>query len=325
MMEAKSSTSKVLLVGGFPSGGTDLLKTVLNAHPKIYINGEMPFLFSLPKYGYSHNSIIQTGEDFDKFKGLLKKLDEWHNLENINSDVDLEGGKAIREVLRPIFSDKEVKIWGNKTPQNSENIINLLKIFPDAYFLIITRDIRDICLSWKRKWGKNLYLCAARWAARMKKAVADAKNAEVGHVKFIKYEDLLGNPDKITKEICQFVGIDWSDLMLEHHKHVDNIVDGKIRYGEEIKPDNIRKWERVLSKQMVKRIEEISFDTMKLLGYEPEYAYVQKNLKAAGRLRGYLHDLWAMVFIGNRQSRNNSLKDRLKSVVFEIKKRLYLS
>ena len=63
---------QTLFVGGFPSGGTDLLKNILNAHPDIYINGEMPFLYKLANYGYTEDSIISSEAEYEQFIKILR-------------------------------------------------------------------------------------------------------------------------------------------------------------------------------------------------------------------------------------------------------------
>jgi hypothetical protein len=321
--------SKLLFIGGFPSGGTDLTRSILNAHPEIYINGEMPFLYYLPKYGYDHNSEFRTFQEIKQFRALVEKLDEWNNLENINFDFAKKTNNTlpikIDRLFQLWFSNKKVKIWGNKTPQNTENVQNLLKIFPKAYFLIVLRDVRDVCLSCKRKWGKSYLLTSHRWATRMKSIQKINKSFSNNRILYIKFEDLLTQSEQVTKRITDFLGIEWSSKMLEHNKYVDRIVDGKINYGEKIKSDNMNKWRQELSYRIVRDIESIAFDTMILFDYEPMYAKRAKNLNGILKMFGYLSEIFAMILIGNRFSKKNSLRNRMKYILFEVKKRIFKS
>ena len=99
------------------------------------------------------------------------------------------------------------------------------------------------------------------------------------------------------------------------------IIDGKINYGQPLLPGNKRKWERTLSPRTVRQVEEIAFDTMTLLGYEPVLADRARPMGALSRAWGHLHDLAAMVLVGNRYSTKNGLSARVSSVRFELKKR----
>jgi len=313
--------SRLVFIGGFPSGGTDLTKLILNAHPQIYINGEMPLLHKLSDYGYNANSEFKTVADVNKFKRFMKQIDEWNNLENINLDVSKILPIKIEELLKHWFTDRNVKIWGNKTPQNTENMESLLKIFPSANFIIVVRDIRDICISCKKKWGKNYYLTSYRWSTRIKNNFMLSKTFQDKQIICVKFEDLIAKTDKTTRMITDFLDIEWSPYMLEPHKHVGQLIDGKINYGKKIKPKNMEKWKAELSPRSLEKIESIAYDTMVLFGYQPAYAKEAQKLSVGLKIFGYLQESLAMILIGNRYSNNNSLNNRLKYVLFELKKR----
>ncbi len=312
-------------MGGFPSGGTDLTKTVLNAHPEIYISGELLYLSFLVGFGYNASTILEGEEQIMPFKETLRKLDPWNNFENIEDNSLDSGRRTIKELLYHYFSSQTRLVWGNKNPQNSENMRKLLKLAPDAYFLIVIRDIRDICLSQQKKWGRSSNVCSNKWNTRMINVVEDAKSALAGHVLFIKFEDLIAETELVTKNVCDFIGVEWSDRMLEHHKYVTEVVDGKINYGQPIKRSNTSKWTKALLPRKVKRIEEIAYRAMQQHGYEPAYAQREKPLGFAERAIGLIRDIYAMIFIGNRANRHNSIWRRLYYFVFEVRKRLYRS
>ena len=75
---------KLLFICGFPGGGTDLVKTILNSHPDVYINGEMPFLKNVIRYGYGENTKFSNISEIAKFQKVLHKFDTWGNIENLD-------------------------------------------------------------------------------------------------------------------------------------------------------------------------------------------------------------------------------------------------
>jgi hypothetical protein len=313
---------KLLFICGFPSGGTDLLKNILNAHPDVYINGEMPFLYKIHEYGYRHDSQFKNIGDIYRLRKILKLIDVYNNFENIDLDfqIKLENNKNIllEEVLYYIFSNKNRLVWGNKTPQNTENILYLYELFPEAYFLLIVRDIRDVCLSWEKKWGKNKYLCANKWQERMLQVLENSKR--IPRFKFIKYESLLNDTASATKKITDFLSINWSERILGYHRHIDRVIDGKINYGEEIKENNYKKWVNNLQSSEIKKIEEISFRALNYLDYEINYAKKEKKINNLEKLLFYIQDFFSIIFIGNRYSKNNTTGKRLEKILYEIKK-----
>ena len=60
---------------GFPSSGTDLIKTVLNAHPKIELSGEVPYLPKLVDNGLTHESNFEDKGEVRAFTRLLQDSD----------------------------------------------------------------------------------------------------------------------------------------------------------------------------------------------------------------------------------------------------------
>ena len=317
--------SNLLFICGFPSGGTDLTKTILNAHPDVYINGEMPFLYQLGKYGITKDSTFSSLEEVESFKKLLRKINTWGNIENLNYDFsqDLEEKKSItqEEILQTCFSGKSRRIWGNKTPQNTEHIAQLNRLFPTSRFLIVVRDVREVCLSWNNKWGRNMNWCADKWAGRMMKGWEECQKLSSSRYLFIKFEEIIQETENINRLISAFIGIPFSERMMEHEKFMEEFIDGKINYGREILSENQEKWRDQMSKEKVKRIEEISFETMNLFNYQPEFASKSVPLKQSEKLYGYFHDSVSILTTGNRASANNKISSRMTDLIFEIRKK----
>lgn len=268
----KNAPQQLLFVCGFPSGGTDLAKTILNAHPDIFLNGEMPGLQKLHDFGYDRFTKIESEDDIIKLHSFLKQFDPWNNVENLDkskevllSEIQIKKTVSLEDAVCKLFSNSEKIVWGNKTPQYTEYIEFLHNLFPAARFLIITRDVRDVCLSWKNKWGKNMVLCSAKWADRMKKGKY-ASHKLPNLCLFVSFEELLTDTATVGRRICKFLDIQFSEKMLEHHKYTGKS-PGKINYGKAVNPKNINKWKNSLSAKTIKRIEEIAFSTMQLLGY----------------------------------------------------------
>ena len=317
---------KLLFICGFPSGGTDLTKTVLNAHPDINVSGEMPFLVELLNKGYDHKSSFSSLEEIDELKEILKAGDTWNNVRNADFDFsDLltkEKEMPLIEVLRVMFDKEHQLVWGNKTPQNTENIPLLRALFPEAHFLIVTRDVRDTSLSWSRKWGKSMLWCADKWNRRMQQGKRDSQDVKEGKALWVKFEDLLSDPKTTCQSVCSFLELTFSEKMLEHHKHTKENLDGKLNYGKALKSDNQNKWRAAMSAAKAKRIEEIAYDAMSNLGYKHELATSAQCISRLERLRGKVNDMYALLFVGNRALKNNTFGYRINNVLHEVRKKL---
>lgn len=316
---------QLLFIGGFPSGGTDLLKNILNAHHDVFINGEMPFLYKLPiELNFSVANVYSKSEA-EQIIDWLTDQDIWNNLKNKNTvrkKVANTGKHAIdqKKFFYELFLEKERMVWGNKTPQNTEYAQSLFKLFPDSKLVVVTRDVRDVVLSWKKKWGKNPHLVADKWNRRMCQIYDLTK--EDDRIILIKFEDLLSETVDITKKICDFIGIEWDKKMLKYHEHTENVIDGKINYGEPLKKDNKQKWKTQASPKIIRQVEEIAFEGMKKLDYKIAYAEQRRKLGTFYKKYAMVYDALAMLFVGNRAKENNSVADRISQVAKQIKLRI---
>ncbi|MCP4361146.1 MAG: sulfotransferase [Chloroflexi bacterium] len=317
--------NKLLFVCGFPSGGTDLTKTILNVHPDICLNGEMPLLINIAKYGYTCDTQFRSLAEIETFQQRLAELNTWNNIKNIQhnfaDEIEAKKELSLTEVLQKCFSEEPCPIWGNKTPQNTENIESLATIFPEAYFLIVVRDVRDVCLSWHNKWGKDIIWCSEKWGNRMKTGWDMVHMLPESQYTFIKFEDILLQTEVCYRKICEFLDIPFSLKMLEHHQYTPESIDGKINYGQKINQGNMEKWRRFLPEKTLKRIEEIAFETMSIYNYTPEFAAEYKPITRLEKTRGMWRDSSALLMIGNRARQKNLFKQRLQNVGFEVHKR----
>ena len=317
--------SQLLFIGGFPSGGTDLTKTFVNAHPEIYINGEMQQLSQLSRYGYSAASRFDSTQELSILRHQLALGDEWNNLECLDFDFSAtlaaHHALTLEEALRHFFNERDVEVWGNKTPQNTEHMAALHALFPQAKFLIVVRDVRDICLSFQDKWGKEMLWCAHKWTQRMERGRQSAAALPEGAVHFIKFEDLLADPESTAQEICRFLQLEFSPRMLEHHKYTTDSNQGKRNYGAAILGDNREKWRHQMRPATIRRVEEIAFQTLTHFGYSISRATALRPITSAELLRGKVNDSWAMVAVGNRSHPQNTLRSRLANLRYQLRKR----
>ena len=316
----------LLFVCGFPSGGTDLTKTVLSAHPEVYLNGEMPSLAVLEAHGFGPDRVLETPAAIAELRSLLARLDVFGSLENLGADLDSRlrapGGVGRDEALRAFFTAREVRVWGNKTPQYTEAIAKMARLFPAARFVVVVRDVRDVCLSWRNKWGRDVLGCAARWAARMPAGLAFSRELPADRSLWIRFEDLLADTEPVCRRLCDFMGVPFSTDMLEHDRHLKSgRVDGKINYGRGIQAGNQSKWRQDLELPTVRRIEEIAFDAMRTFGYPAAHASGPRSLTRLESTRADLHDALAMLLVGNRAAERNGLRQRWRSVRRELRKR----
>jgi hypothetical protein len=179
-----------------------------------------------------------------------------------------------------------------------------------------------VSLSWRRKWGKDEILTAAKWAQRMRVGLDSL--AALGDTTglLLSFEQLLDDLPGVCAAVCSFLGVAFDAEMLTFHQQTTKIIDGKPNWGKPLVAGNYGKWRGVMSEAMVRRIEEIALPTMSALGYEASTAESHIPVTRLEQLRGYVRDAWATVAVHNRYMPDRGLRKRARSVAFESKKLL---
>ena len=163
--------------------------------------------------------------------------------------------------------------------------------------------------------------CATKWATRMQKGKITTRLLPPERHLFVRFEDILSDTERCCRQVCTFLGLEFSERMLEHYKYTTEVIDGKINYGQRVDKRNRRKWDTQLPANTVRRIEEIAFGTMRALGYEVELATEERPITRWEIRRGMWRDFWATLLVGNRASQHNTLGHRFQTLLFELRKR----
>jgi hypothetical protein len=103
---------------------------------------------------------------------------------------------------------KGEKFWAETTPMNITYAHRLIKLFPEAKFIVIRRDPRDVIASLLTKnWGPNTPLEGVEWIeARIRADHEALKSVPKNQVMFINLEDLVTNaPQESYSKLLDFL------------------------------------------------------------------------------------------------------------------------
>jgi hypothetical protein len=115
---------------------------------------------------------------------------------------------------------KGEKYWAETTPMNISYSNRLTQLFPDAKFIVIRRDPRDVIASLLTKdWGPNTPLEGIEWIESRLRADNDALRAvEPKQVLVIHLEDLVTNSAQETySKILDFLELEDEPAMRKFH------------------------------------------------------------------------------------------------------------
>ena len=247
---------------GTQRSGTTLLYQMLNSHPELYLVNEFWDL-------YPH----LTGEVRDP--AALERLLVAH-LGLTTSHLGGTGApdepfthvdRAFEKRLEELGKSR----WGIKHPRLTYYLDLFAAHYPEARFVVIVRDARGVNRSYlTRKMNvANVYHGARLWREQVGiQSEFMRRHPDVCHR--LRFENLLAAPESRLRDICDFLGEQYSDHMLRYYRYSPDtsVHAGNVNITRPIQPGVADKWRTELSSRQIGIIEAIAGDTMVEHGYE---------------------------------------------------------
>lgn len=205
-----------IFIVGSPRSGTGLLRDLLRSHPRITFPPESHFLpLAWKIWGETRGP-----EDTEI---LARHLQEYPLVRRWNLTPD-----QFRRPLVPTFAGavsslhesyarKEGKPrWGEKTPEYTLHIPLLSHLYPQAQFIHIVRDGRDVAMSFTAhpSGSANLREGARTWQRFVLAGVRQARQLGPGRYFELRYEKLLQEPEQTMHEVLTWLNEDYCPEVL---------------------------------------------------------------------------------------------------------------
>jgi hypothetical protein len=230
---------KPLFILGLPRSGTTLLQSLLDGHPQLLVGiGDSRFWGGFcrtsrwknretkydlagkfichamdPKGVYYQNLLSHIPHEifFNEFR---KYIDESEKLPKDYLEAFYYGlGKATGKL------DEEIHYWVDKDPASEYYLKKMVSWWPDAKFIYVMRDPRDIYASYKIRDLKNERKITSieSFSFWWKKSISQVEkySIRVGKDRFLvfRYEDLVSDQASEVKKITIFLGIQNEDTL----------------------------------------------------------------------------------------------------------------
>jgi len=239
--------SPIFLVGAERSG-TTLLRLMLDSHPSIRFFHEFVYVVDY----------IEDGKypDIEKFRNQLEldRVFQDSNLKISGSDHYIE---IVRDFLEQINDNPNNLIVGATVHRKFNYLID---IWPNARFIHIVRDPRDVANSYIAKgWAGNSWHAVDAWLHSENLWDRLVMTLDSDRFINIKYEDLIVSPEKVLHTICSFLHVDFSNEMFSYQKHTTFSHPDK---------NLITQWKEKSTDQNIKIVESRTRKFLELYGYE---------------------------------------------------------
>ena len=236
-------TPPIFIIGN-PRSGTTLLRLMLTSHRSIVIPPEGGFaVWFYDKYTEQINNtgveaalpeFVDDVLQSRKFqfwgishKGLLSYLQQKKRV----SYSDLVSG--VYEYYG-LTVGRSFNRWGDKNNYYLKHINTIKRMFPDANFVHIVRDGRDVACSYRQlylnqssseyspKLPFDIEEIATEWNANVQMARDSFSQFEWKNVVEIRYEDLVEQAAFSLRVICTFLGEEYDPEMMQYYMNNRN-------------------------------------------------------------------------------------------------------
>ena len=211
----------VPFVVGVGRSGTTLLRLMLDAHPDLAVPPETGFVPNLigaaREDGATPQSLAEVLVNHRRWGDFGLEIDEltarWQALPRLGP------GPVVRAFYELYAEQQGKPRWGDKTPGYSQHIRSIAKVIPEARFIHLIRDGRDVTLSRTTTLAlkpTTITKAAGRWKRRLKRA--RRQGAKVDHYLELRYEALVSDPEGTLRKACEFIELPWDPVMLDYHE-----------------------------------------------------------------------------------------------------------
>lgn len=278
---------------GNPRSGTTLLRLLLNAHSHIVAPPESGFLqWWHTKYSQWQQSDSQCEDKRASFiRDLLKskKIEDWNldarRLDQLIQTRQPENYGALTSLVYETYAMQEAKkpeLVLDKNNYYIHYMKELREIWPQASFLFIIRDGRDVACSYleiknlktdspyKPDLPENIKDIASEWHNNNKQILQIMEELPNQSL-LIRYEDLVQKPQENLSKILTFFGLQFQPAMLEFYKHNDepaSTLDWKKSTQTPIDTNSVGKFKHLLTKAQIEAFETIGGDMLRYGNYQ---------------------------------------------------------
>jgi hypothetical protein len=208
----------VPFIVGCGRSGTTLLRSMLDSHPGLALPGENDLLL----HELKADTPFARGEPVE-VAWLAARVRESPATEaSLGSYVaDLPGptttlGEWFAHAYGAYASDHGKARYGDKTPGLVKHMPAVIAAVPDAVFIHIIRDGRDVAQALlDQPWGpESIIDAASMWRRHVTSGRRVGLSLPRDRYLELRYEDLVADPEPRLRDICAFLALDFSPTML---------------------------------------------------------------------------------------------------------------
>lgn len=272
------SGENLIFVISQPRSGSTLLQHMLGSHSDIHTLPE-PWILLHPIYALKKKGInAEYNADYARIalEGFL----------NVTENGHAKYAKSMQDFLVTMYEsaieNTGKRYFLDKTPRYYFVIDEILKIFPSAKIVLLVRNPAAVATSilntnFSGDWQKLFKSDRKHDLITAPREILKALQTHESSVAYVRYEDLVVQPETVIKKLCNYISVPYEREMLQYRTKVKfsdtTFIDPKSIYRHtEPVIDYINEWKNQLgTKQQIRIISdficELGKETIDALGY----------------------------------------------------------
>ena len=287
---------KVFILGN-PRSGTSLFRLMLNSHSMINATPECGFLHWWYKKYADWDSSCVTSNRLDEYISDLessKRIEDWKmdyaQLKEKIVQENPDNYAKLGEIVYVFYGEqkgKKAKVIADKNNYYINHFNDLNEIWPDAKYILVIRDGRDVACSYlnietlvtnspyKPKLSTDIKTIAKEWLTNNQNVLSFSESLNNNQFMVIRYEDFVTDSELYLTKVCNFLGLNFESNMLNYYiknaKEQDeplSSLDWKKKTLEKPDKDNIGKYKMELEKQSIEEFNTTATNLLQKFNYE---------------------------------------------------------
>lgn len=287
---------KVFILGN-PRSGTSLFRLMLNSHSIINATPECGFLHWWYKKYADWDSSCVSSNRLDEYISDLKsskRIEDWKMdyalLKDKIVQENPENYAMLGELIYIFYGEqkgKYAKVIADKNNYYINHFNDLKEIWPDAKYILVVRDGRDVACSYlnietlvtnspyKPKLSTDIKTIAKEWLTNNQNILSFSESLNNSQFMVIRYEDFVTDSALYLTKVCNFLGLNFESNMLNYFiknaKEQDeplSSLDWKKKTLEKPDKDNIGKYKIELEKESIEEFNAIAKEILQKFNYE---------------------------------------------------------
>ncbi len=218
MLQIKDMSDKLIFIIGSPRSGSTLLERMVSAHSKV-VGGPEPHLITpLAHLGFYENI---DKAPYDHLRAVAAQREFVDTLPNKEEDYLT----ALRAYCYHLYGQQLVDAGEgktmvlDKTPAYALVLPFLAKVFPNAKYIVLTRHPAAIFSSFAKSFFEDDWEAAYNFNPIIERYVPAIarflRESDVPKV-HVRYEDLVQNPEQHMTKICDLLGLEFEESMVNY-------------------------------------------------------------------------------------------------------------